>query len=141
MPIYFIRSGNYVKIGRAEEPWRRFAALQTSHYDTLEMLAIMPGDFPVEAEMHRKFKEFRKRGEWFHLSEPILSFIQTLPKVSPLVTRPRGHPPGREYGAQLGLRIRDDQYEHLESASKASNISISDYLRDIVNRDILAHSE
>ena len=58
--IYFIRSGNCVKIGVSEQPWQRLADLQTAHHERLEMLAIMPGSYEEERQLHRRFSEYHQ---------------------------------------------------------------------------------
>ena len=69
--IYFIRSGQYVKIGVSARPWERLAEFQTANPETLEMLAIGPGDFGFEAELHKLFGEHRGAGEWFRDNQRI----------------------------------------------------------------------
>ena len=63
--LYFIRSGQYVKIGVSANPWQRLAEFQTANPEPLEMLAVGPGDYGFEAELHRLFGEHRGVGEWF----------------------------------------------------------------------------
>lgn len=64
--IYFIRSGQYIKIGVSERPWERMASLQTAHPEPLEMLAIMPGAQPEERVLHARFASARadEATEW-----------------------------------------------------------------------------
>ena len=69
--LYFIRCGQYVKIGVSARPWARLAEFQTANPEPLEMLAIGPGDYGFESELHRLFGEHRGVGEWFHDNERI----------------------------------------------------------------------
>ena len=73
--LYFIRSGQYVKIGVSARPWARLAEFQTANPEPLEMLAIGPGDFGFESELHRLFGEHRGAGEWFHDNERIRAVV------------------------------------------------------------------
>lgn len=94
MAVYFIRCGQHIKIGKSNSPWKRFDGLQTSNPGELEMLAIMPGDIEVEAELHSKFNNLLTRGEWFTATPELLRFIrrvrieypeeQKSPKKSPV---------------------------------------------------------
>ena len=45
--IYFVRSGDLVKIGYARAPWIRFQDMQTANPNVIEMLAIMPQESVV----------------------------------------------------------------------------------------------
>lgn len=74
--IYFIRSGDFVKVGLSEKPWKRLSDLQTAHHDHLEMLAVMPGDRTTEQDLHRRFSEYRHNREWFRSSKLLMEFIE-----------------------------------------------------------------
>ena len=81
--IYFIRDGNYIKIGISVDPWKRLASFQTSHHNELELLAVMPGSEDLEAGLHRSFARFSKRGEWFEQNPQLLAFIETVRTTFP----------------------------------------------------------
>lgn len=73
--VYFIREGQMVKIGRSTDPSARLRDLSVSNHRQLEMLATIPGDNKREKALHRRFAKHHIRGEWFHLSGPILKYI------------------------------------------------------------------
>jgi hypothetical protein len=81
--IYFIRSGQYVKIGISARPWARLAEFQTANPEPLEMLAIGPGDFAFEAELHQLFGEHRGAGEWFRDNERIRAVVAFMRETFP----------------------------------------------------------
>lgn len=84
--LYFIRSGQYVKIGISEAPHRRIASIQTSNPDELEVLAVVEGGAALEAEMHRRFAALHYRGEWFRddaIIRQAIASMQTLPPRKP----------------------------------------------------------
>ena len=88
--LYFIRSGQYVKIGVSARPWARLAEFQTANPEPLEMLAIGPGDFGFESELHRLFGEHRGAGEWFHDNERIRAVVAFMRDTFPeLQSQPR----------------------------------------------------
>lgn len=86
--IYFIRSGNYVKIGVSARPWARLAEFQTANPEPLEMLAIAPGDYAFEAELHRLFGEHRGAGEWFRGTERIMDVVRFMRQTFPELQGP-----------------------------------------------------
>lgn len=81
--IYFIRNGNYIKIGVSVDPWKRLASLQTGNPEPLELLAIMPGSNDLEIGLHRAFGQFMKQGEWFQINDRLLTFIKIIKDTFP----------------------------------------------------------
>ncbi len=76
--VYFVRSGNVVKIGTTEEPAARFRTLQTSHPSPLEMLAAVPAHAALEQAIHARFASLRQTGEWFALDDNLIAFINAV---------------------------------------------------------------
>ncbi len=76
--IYFLKANDRIKIGYANDPSTRIPSIQTSSPFELEVLLIIDGTFSKERELHEKFLEFRKSGEWFEFSEPIKKFVSSL---------------------------------------------------------------
>jgi hypothetical protein len=75
--VYFLRAGKRgpVKIGYAENPWRRLGQLQTIVPEKLIMLAIVPGGREVERHYHSAFSDSHLRGEWFLLTDAMENFL------------------------------------------------------------------
>ncbi len=63
---YFIRSGKYIKIGRAKNIAIRLANHQVSHPEPIELIAVEK-DPENEYFFHWLFREFRYSGEWFKM--------------------------------------------------------------------------
>ena len=76
--IYFIHGTKtkLIKIGYSRHALERLSRMQTGSPDILELVAVCIGDKSIEKELHYKFKEFRKHGEWFTYSSNIESFIK-----------------------------------------------------------------
>lgn len=76
--VYFIRSGDSgpIKIGVSIDPEKRKSELQTSHAHDLHTLLVIPGTRDTETFLHRRFAEFRLRGEWFTPDASLLEFIE-----------------------------------------------------------------
>ena len=76
--IYFIRCGEFVKIGFSDNPRSRIAAIQTSNPYPVDVLAIVPGNYEFEAELHQRFTHLRYKNEWFRDTESIRQVIDDL---------------------------------------------------------------
>lgn len=63
--LYFISDGQHVKVGRAISVLNRLRALQVSHAKPLTVIAAVPSNHAVERDVHRAFRDFREKGEWF----------------------------------------------------------------------------
>jgi hypothetical protein len=75
--IYFIRSGDFVKIGHCvRDPIRRLGKLQVGNPMTLELIAMADGDREEERNWHARFRTLHVRGEWFRLDEPLRKAIK-----------------------------------------------------------------
>jgi hypothetical protein len=79
--VYFIQGegGGPIKIGKAARIDRRIAGLHTVSPVKLVLLGHIPGGYPVEGKMHKRFAEHRLHGEWFHPAPELLEFIAGLP--------------------------------------------------------------
>lgn len=83
--VYFIKCGDYVKIGRSSNPERRLKSLQVKGNSTIkpddidlataEILGHVPGGSTVETALHRHLKEHNVKGEWFSFSPEVQSII------------------------------------------------------------------
>ena len=80
--IYFLISGNHVKIGLSKNVKQRIVDLQTGNPIKLELLYSYPtkNNLPhlVESRLHHKFKKDRVHNEWFILSDDIKNYIKKL---------------------------------------------------------------
>jgi hypothetical protein len=74
--IYFIRCGDFVKIGRAENPAERVKGLQTGNPYEVELLGVFDGNDSEERRLHAAFSPFHHKFEWFFLTKTIRSFVE-----------------------------------------------------------------
>lgn len=81
--VYFISNANQsvVKIGVANKPMKRLKTFQTGNHEELILLRVIKlpsrdSAFKLESALHKKFKKYHIRGEWFRLSESLLEFIE-----------------------------------------------------------------
>lgn len=111
MAIYFVRepATRTIKIGFAENPFRRFVALQTACPYELTLIGVIPGGRAGEAELHRRFKKYRVRGEWFRDAPELLSALYDLLQLNVAVEC------GRRGGCRTGLKgllMRHEPTDH-----------------------------
>ncbi|TPM27754.1 GIY-YIG nuclease family protein [Mesorhizobium sp. B2-2-2] len=64
--VYFMKAGKAVKIGRSTNLRSRFKSLQTGSAIDARIVKILPGGKRREKEFHKRFAEYRLRGEWFN---------------------------------------------------------------------------
>ena len=64
--LYFIKCGEYVKIGVSENVERRFRDLESSNPSPLEIIYHGPGEADDEEFWHNVYKHRHHRGEWYH---------------------------------------------------------------------------
>lgn len=73
--IYFIKSGNKIKIGTSIDVKARMAKMQVGSAEKLELLLTVPGGAERERQLHSQFAGDRLSGEWFKMSGAIRDFI------------------------------------------------------------------
>ena len=76
--VYFIKQGDYVKIGFTNRFKTRLTQLQVSSPIKLEVLAIIDGDKSDEQKFHEQFRHISSNGEWFMQCDELKSFIDLL---------------------------------------------------------------
>lgn len=96
--IYLIQLGEHgpVKIGYSSDPKKRLDALQIGAAEPVYLRALVAGAHHEEQALHRKYDEFRLRGEWFNPSDDMLDELMGMPQVDPKsvvpLRRPRKKP-------------------------------------------------
>ena len=81
---YFLKCGNFVKIGSSINIEDRLQDLRTGNPYKLELLGDIKNSVKdidnVEADLHYGLKSngFHHQGEWFHLSEDLKDYIKVL---------------------------------------------------------------
>jgi hypothetical protein len=76
--VYFIRAGEFVKIGYSIEPAKRLGHLATASPLPLELWAKTRGNPVDERALHRRFARDRAHGEWFRVSDRIRNFVASI---------------------------------------------------------------
>lgn len=74
--VYLIQAQNgVVKIGCAQIPEQRLAAVKTHSPVPVRLIAVWPGDFAEERAFHKRFDACRSHLEWFRVEGELLAFI------------------------------------------------------------------
>mgnify|MGYP001041608876 CR=1 FL=1 len=89
--IYFLWSGNFVKIGYSRGPLRRAEALLTGLAQGVRAFAAVPGSRADERRLHHALTDHRSmHGEWFTTEQPVLDTM-TLSIICGRPTTPCDH--------------------------------------------------
>lgn len=89
--VYFIQSGDYIKIGKADNPatrlknMRRFGGVLAPKgvdFAELKIVGLERGGRERESELHKKFRRLRTDGEWFEANSKLVDYINGLPQIS-----------------------------------------------------------
>lgn len=80
--VYFVRHGEFIKIGCSVDVRRRFTVLQQGFPTALEPLGFIRCDMfesehGLENQIHRQFLKLRHHGEWFRDDPELRAFIAT----------------------------------------------------------------
>jgi hypothetical protein len=78
--VYFIRSGEYTKIGYTADLPKRMSTLQTANPERLELvhkIVIMYAE-KVECDLHQMFAEYNVGGEWFKLPTDAIAQVKAM---------------------------------------------------------------
>ncbi|WP_027517823.1 GIY-YIG nuclease family protein [Bradyrhizobium sp. WSM1417] len=73
--VYFVRAGEFIKIGSAADVRQRLINVQTGCPFTLEPLLVLRGGAARERQLHSRFRAGHIRGDWFRLTDDLLAFI------------------------------------------------------------------
>lgn len=75
--VYFIEAdGVAVKIGFTHDVVRRIRVMQIDCPHRLYVIGAMKAGYQIESKLHKKFRRYRIRGEWFNLAPEILEYIR-----------------------------------------------------------------
>ena len=86
--VYFIRCGQFVKIGASKDPQTRLKQIRRMNgslafpagLDLMasELIATELGSFERERELHKQFAHLRHTGEWFTEAPDLTEYIESL---------------------------------------------------------------
>lgn len=74
--IYFLRAGEYVKIGQSRNWKQRIDQMQVGSPYTIVPLLVIVADPSLEKRLHVRFRNSHFRGEWFHVGAAISAYVK-----------------------------------------------------------------
>lgn len=74
--VYFLRTGNAVKIGFSTNPGRRMKSIQTGCPEPARLVKVVRGRPWTEKKFHARFAEYRTGGEWFDLRGRLAKYLE-----------------------------------------------------------------
>ena len=72
---YVIRSGGFVKIGATANIENRVRELMISNPHEVTAVAVLAGGRTLEGTLHRRFRTYRSRHEWFRAEGELAQWI------------------------------------------------------------------
>lgn len=74
--VYFIDDGEFIKIGKAKDVYKRATELQTGNGRPLTVLYVVPclnekAAYRVESSLHDVYSRHRREGEWFDIRDKL----------------------------------------------------------------------
>lgn len=76
--VYFVQSGDFIKIGYSKNVSERLVTMQTGSPTELILIATIPGSVITEERIHRLFERLYHRGEWFRRTPQLMAYIDWL---------------------------------------------------------------
>jgi len=73
--VYFLKAGNFYKIGHSRSIKIRIGSLQTGCPHKIELAGVVAGGSSFEKHLHKRFKKHKVNGEWFNVCDEISDFI------------------------------------------------------------------
>ncbi len=122
--IYFIRRGEFVKIGVTINVLNRVKTLQNASVEPVTLLGVMVGGKREERALHQRFHAKRIRGEWFKIDDEITDFVtaNTGPFFKSLDGRERI---GLDKLVQLNIKVTDEAKNRFEVAYEHARTVVS----------------
>lgn len=71
--VYFLQSGNRVKIGFSKNPFTRGAQHRTAMSAPVDLMIAVQATRQDERELHARLADYRVLGEWFAADEPVIA--------------------------------------------------------------------
>lgn len=83
--VYVIRADNgFCKIGYTKDVIKRLNQLETASPCELELIIVIKAEdmYELEKELHARYADRQKKGEWFALTEPDIKYLKGLESES-----------------------------------------------------------
>lgn len=74
--IYFLRAGQFIKIGQSKRWKERLAQMQPGSPHIIIPLLVLIAEPGLEKKLHARFRVDHFRGEWFHSGPALAAYIK-----------------------------------------------------------------
>lgn len=74
--VYFVKTGDFIKIGYGSNIASRLLALQCANPQPLQLMHWERGSMSDERAFHKRFEHQRTRGEWFSFDGELLDYVK-----------------------------------------------------------------
>jgi Meiotically up-regulated gene 113 len=71
--VYFAKRGKRIKIGCSKSPLERIDHIRPKS----KLILAIRGTHQDEKELHKRFAEYRVKGEWFEDNEPLRQYMKS----------------------------------------------------------------
>ncbi len=82
--VYFVASGDAVKIGTTGDLRTRLADMQSGNPVPLRLLGCIPGGRAIEQKLHRRFRALHLSREWFKNTGDLQEFTESIASLKEL---------------------------------------------------------
>lgn len=145
--VYFLKNSDTgrIKIGFSDNLRRRLMSLGNEGNFEPELLGIVEGGRDVERQLHNQFRQYRYANEWFDPGPELLEYIRAnTQKPAVYLGQDYIAGPGRdsfkakhgEEGVSFKMLITESQHTFLKMAAERDGVSIAEYIRKLIHRDI-----
>jgi len=126
-----------LKIGTSRVPDRRQRDLEAGAGGPLNRIALVPGDYRLERELHTRFAAHRVAGEWFEPHEEVVTWLHSLTSVPVAPCAPMAAPSDRATTYTRGVYFIDAENQ-VQSGTALANVvnkASGSVTKDSVNTD------
>lgn len=132
--IYFVQlemEEGPIKIGfTSSSMYRRLDSVRSFLPWGIKTLGYMAGGKEEERELHKKFRKFRIRGEWFRPNDRLLDFIEE--------NKLEEEPKTQKKPTSCSVRLTDQQHKWLEDTMEKLGTSKSSLVKKAIEMVLLS---
>ena len=128
--IYFIQSGQYLKVGYTSNMKNRYRKYVTENPNQIKLIGQCKGGFDVEKRIHKQLAKWKHNREWFIFNDDVKLLIRDIIKENKDNDEP---------SKELGVKVKS---QHLEIHKFLSSyvteddyIDITPELRSLISKE------
>ena len=114
--VYFAQAAHMIKVGCSIDPEKRLTQIAEWVPFRVELVAVTPGSFRLEADLHAYFADSWSHLEWFHITPKIMEVVRAINAGEPLLIPACPRDTGKELHKTLKKRATR-RITHAENAA------------------------